>query len=51
LTAGTRELYAAAEAYANTTIKQEEDLNTCTIVVGQREPVVVEWEQELQEKE
>jgi hypothetical protein len=48
-----KELYAEAEveAHANTTIKQQEDLNGRTITVGQRQWVVVEQEQELQEKE
>jgi predicted TIM-barrel enzyme len=47
LMAGAKELYAAVEARANTTIKQQEDLNTCTITVSQRERVVAEREQEL----
>jgi hypothetical protein len=49
--AGAKELYAAAEARANTTIKQQEDLNAHTITICQRERVVAEREQELQEKE
>jgi hypothetical protein len=35
--AGAKELYAMAEAHANTTIKEQEDLNAHTITVGQRE--------------
>jgi hypothetical protein len=43
-----KELYAEAEveAHANTTIKQQEDLNGRTITVGQRQWVVVEQEKE-----
>jgi hypothetical protein len=45
-----KELYAKAEACADATIKQQEDLNGSTIDVGQRELMVVEQEQELQER-
>jgi hypothetical protein len=34
LMAGAKELYVVAEARANTTIKQQEDLNERTIAVG-----------------
>jgi hypothetical protein len=44
LMAGAKELYVVAEARANTTIKLQEDLNTLTIIIGQREWVVVERE-------
>jgi hypothetical protein len=51
LMVGAKELYVMAEACADTTIKQEEGLNTSTIAIDQRERVVAEREQELQEKE
>jgi hypothetical protein len=51
LMAGTNELYATAKAHADTTIKQQKDLNMRMIAVGQWELTVVEREQELQEKE
>jgi hypothetical protein len=38
--AGAQELYALAEARANTTIKQQEDLSACTLTIDQ-------WEQEV----
>jgi hypothetical protein len=34
LMAGAKELYVVAEAHANTTIKQQQDLNERTIAVG-----------------
>jgi hypothetical protein len=37
-----KELYAAAEARANATIKQEEDLNAQAVVTAQREQAVAE---------
>jgi hypothetical protein len=37
-----KELYAKAEACADATIKQQEDLNGNTIAVSQRELMVVE---------
>jgi hypothetical protein len=48
---GAQELYVTVEARANTTIKQEEDLNARTIAVSQRERVVAERQHGLQEKE
>jgi hypothetical protein len=46
--ADVKSLYAEAEARANTTIKQEEDLNARLLTVSERERVVVEKEQDLQ---
>jgi hypothetical protein len=46
-----KELYVEAEAHADATIKQQEDLNGCTIAISQQERLVVEWEQKLQERE
>jgi threonyl-tRNA synthetase len=45
-----KELYATAEAWANTTIKQEE-LVMCIHVLAKREQAVEELEQRLQERE
>jgi hypothetical protein len=42
----TKELYASAETWANTTIKQEEELTVCIWMVVERERVV-ELEQRL----
>jgi hypothetical protein len=44
-------LYAAAEAHANTTIKQQKAFNTQAAATAQREHVVVEQELKLREKE
>jgi hypothetical protein len=46
--ADVKSLYAEAEARANTTIKQEEDLNAHLLIVSERERAVVEKEQDLQ---
>jgi hypothetical protein len=47
----TKELYAVAEARANATIKQQEDLNAQAVATAQWEQAVVEQELKLQEKE
>jgi hypothetical protein len=41
-------LYDDAEAYANTTIKLEEDLSVRLLVVSEQERAVVEKERDLQ---
>jgi hypothetical protein len=45
------EMYASAEAQANSTIKQEEELGTHVHVVVEREGAVDELEQKLQKRE
>jgi hypothetical protein len=47
----TKELYAVAEARANATIKQQEDLNAQAVATAQWVQAVVEQELKLQEKE
>jgi hypothetical protein len=46
-----KELYTAAEAHANATIKQQEDLNAQVAATAQREQAVAEPELKLREKE
>jgi hypothetical protein len=46
----TKELYVAAEAHANATIKQQEYLNAQAAATTQREQAVAERELKLQEK-
>jgi hypothetical protein len=47
----TKDLYASAEARANTTIEQEQELVVCIHAVVEREQVVEELEQRLQDRE
>jgi hypothetical protein len=47
----TKELYASAEAWANTTIKKEEELIVGVRAVVEQERAVEELEQKLQERE
>jgi hypothetical protein len=46
-----KELYVTAEAWANTTIKQQEELVVCICAVVERQQVVEKLEQRLQERE
>jgi hypothetical protein len=46
-----KKLYATAEARANATIKQQEDLNTQAVATAQREQAVAEQELKLRDKE
>jgi hypothetical protein len=49
--ADAKELYASAEARANSTIKQEEELAARVRAIEQQERVVNELKQKLQERE
>jgi hypothetical protein len=51
LLSNAKELYAAAKAHANATIKQQEDVNAQEITIAQREQAVVDHELKLQERE
>jgi hypothetical protein len=47
----TKELYAAAEAHANATIKQQKDLNAQAVTMAKWEQAVAEQELKLRERE
>jgi hypothetical protein len=47
----SKELYTAAEARANATIKHQEDLNTQAVVTAQREQAGAEQELNVRERE
>jgi hypothetical protein len=51
LMAGTKELYAAAEAHGEANIKVQEDISKQAIDIAHREQAMAEREQAVQEKE